>query len=415
MITNLLRLLFTRSLKPFIFTKDGTGELNMEVPELGIYVHIPFCTTLCPFCPYNKIKYDRALAAAYKDALIKEIYMAGALNNKKVKITSVYLGGGSPALMLDELPDVLTGIRNNFNIESNIGIELHPRDVNEGALLKLKNMGFDMVSIGIQSFEEKSLSTLGREYIDGASKVKMAAAAGFTTIDVDLMFGIKGQTKEDLKNDFITAFTSGATQVSTYPFIDFSYADNKSKPLGKKQKKELLRYLEKVSEEFDCVRTAVWTFGKRDVAKYSSVTRDNFIGFGPSATSLLKDFFKINTFSVEEYIKSINDGKIPTALTLNFTKRTRGLYWLFWNSYTLKINRDNFKKLFHRELEDLFKFELWLGVFMRLIRKTKEGYELTEKGTYKYHLVEQAYTHQYIDKTWSIARAEPWPNNIKLY
>ncbi|KZL90515.1 radical SAM protein [Clostridium magnum] len=133
--------------------------------------------------------------------------------------------------MLEELSDILTALKSNFNIESNIGIELHPRDIKEETLLKLKNIGFDMVSIGIQSFEEKCLRILGREYINGAEKVKMAAAAGFTTIDVDLIFGIEEQTKEDLKSDFITAFNSGATQVSTYPFIDFSYANNKSKPL----------------------------------------------------------------------------------------------------------------------------------------------------------------------------------------
>lgn len=415
MITDFLRLLFTRSFKPFIFTNKNNYTLNMDVPELGIYVHIPFCTTLCPFCPYNKIKYDKALASLYKDALIKEINMVGSVNKKKNKITSVYFGGGSPALMLEELSDILTALRNNFNIKSNIGIELHPRDVNEKTLLNLKSIGFDMVSIGIQSFEEKSLKVLGREYIKGSEKVKMAATAGFTTIDVDLIFGIEGQTQKDLEKDFITAFESGATQVSTYPFIDFSYANNKSKPLGKKDKKKLLEYLEIVSDKLQCTRTAVWTFGKKDVPKYSSVTRDNFIGFGPSATTLLKDVFKINTFSVVEYINSINNENIPTALTLNFTKRTRALYWLFWNSYTLKINNKNFKKLFNSELEEIFKYELRLGKIMGLISKTEDGYELTEKGTYKYHLVEQAYTHQYIDKTWRIARQEAWPENIKLY
>ena len=415
MITDLLRVLFTKSLKPFIFTNENNLNLNMDVPELGIYVHIPFCTTLCPFCPYNKIQYDKALATSYKDALIKEINMVSAQGKKKSKITSVYFGGGSPALMLDELSDILAALKNNFHIKSNIGIELHPRDVNEEALQKLKNIGFDMISIGIQSFNEKCLKTLGREYISGTEKVKLASAAGFTTIDVDLIFGISGQTKETLKSDFITAFNSGATQVSTYPFIDFSYAHNKSKPLGKKHKKELLQYLERVSEELQCTRTAVWTFGKKNVPKYSSVTRDNFIGFGPSATTLLKDFFKINTFSVTEYIKCVNNNKIPTSLTLNFTKRTRALYWLFWNSYTLKISNDSFEKLFNNKLEHIFKFELWLGRLMGLIRKTKEGYELTEKGTYKYHLVEQAYTHQYIDKTWRIARQEPWPDKITLY
>ncbi|MDP4089767.1 MAG: radical SAM protein [Bacillota bacterium] len=415
MVTNLLRLLFTRSFKPFVFTCRNDRNLNLDVPELGIYVHIPFCTTLCPFCPYNKVQFDKSLAITYKDALLKEIYMAGSLNRNNNKITSVYFGGGSPALMLEELSDILIALKNNFSITSNIAIELHPRDVNEETLLKLKNIGFDMVSLGIQSFQEKCLKVLGRDYINGVEKVKMAAAAGFDTIDVDLIFGMEGQGKDDLKDDFTTAFKSGATQVSTYPFIDFSYADNKSKPLGKRDKKELLEYLAAVSGELQCSRTAVWTFGKKDAPRYSSVTRDNFIGFGSSATTLLKDHFKINTFSVEEYIKCINNEKIPTALTLNFTKRTRALYWLFWNSYTLKLNNGSFKNLFNDELGHLFKFELRLGILMGLIRKTCTGYELTEKGIYKYHLIEQAYTHQYIDKTWRIARQEAWPDKIKLY
>lgn len=71
MITNFLRLLLTRSSKPFIFLNENNYELNMDVPELGIYVHIPFCTTICSFCPYNKVKYDKSLAASFKDALIK--------------------------------------------------------------------------------------------------------------------------------------------------------------------------------------------------------------------------------------------------------------------------------------------------------------------------------------------------------
>jgi oxygen-independent coproporphyrinogen-3 oxidase len=354
------------------------------------------------------------MAKKYKIALIKEINMAGSLINNKI-ITSVYFGGGSPALMLEELPDIIKALRDNFHINCNIGIELHPRDVNESALLKLKNMGFDMVSIGIQSFQEKSLKILGRENINGAEKVEIAYKAGFKTIDVDLIFGIENQCEEDLKKDFKTAFQSGATQVSTYPFIDFSYANNKSKPLCKRDKKKLLKYLEKVSEELQCTRTAVWTFGKKHIPKYSSITRDNFIGFGPSATTLLKNFFKINTFSVEEYINCINNEQLPTALTLKFTQRTRALYWLFWNSYTLKINSENFKKLFNKDLEQIFKFELRLGRLLGLISKTNEGYSLTEKGIYKYHLVEQSYTHQYIDKTWRIAQQEPWPERIKLY
>jgi len=415
MITNILRVLFTRSFKPLAFTNNVNYKLNFEIEELGIYVHIPFCRTMCPFCPYNKTNYDSCLALSYKDALIKEINMIGSMYNSKRKITSVYFGGGSPALMIDELNEIMDTLKENFNISENIGIELHPRDINESNLLKLRTIGFDMVSIGIQSFQDRCLKALDREYIDGAEKVRMVRESGFKTIDVDLIFGIPTQKEEDIREDFLAAFKAGATQVSTYPFIDFSYANNKNKPLGKKEKKKFLQCLENTSREIACDRTSVWTFGEKNVQRYSSITRDNFIGFGVSATTLLKEIFKINTFSVEEYIKVIKKGKIPTALTMEFTERTRALYWLFWNSYTLKLNNNSFNKLFNKNLEQMFKIELKIGRALGLIKKADSSYELTKRGAYIYHLVEQSYTHQYIDSTWRTARENPWPEEIKLY
>lgn len=415
MITNILRVLFTRSFKPLAFTNKGEYKLDLEVEELGIYVHIPFCRTLCPFCPYNKTKYNGTLALNYKEALIKEINIIGSITESKRKITSVYFGGGTPALMIDELGDIMGALKANFNISKNIGIELHPRDINENNLAKLRALGFDMVSVGIQSFQSNCLEALDREYIDGAEKVALAKAAGFKTIDVDLIFGIPAQREEDLRADFLSAFKAGATQVSTYPFIDFSYANNKNKPLGKEEKKKLLRCLENTSKEIACDRTSVWTFGERNVQKYSSITRDNFIGFGASATTLLKDIFKINTFSTEEYIKAISEDKVPTALTLKFNERTRALYWLFWNSYTLKLNNEAFRKLFGKKLDEIFDFELKAGRILGMVKKVEAGYDLTKRGAYIYHLLGQSYTHQYIDNTWRIAMENPWPEEIKLY
>ena len=415
MITNILRVLFTRSFRPLAFTNKVDYKLNLEVEELGIYVHIPFCRTLCPFCPYNKTKYNSSLALNYKEALIKEINIIGSMCKVKRKITSVYFGGGTPALLIDELGEIIDALRTNFNINENIGIELHPRDIDENNLLKLRTVGFDMVSVGIQSFQNSCLEALDREYIDGAEKVAMVKAAGFKTIDVDLIFGIPAQKEEDLREDFLSAFKAGATQVSTYPFIDFSYANNKNKPLGKEEKRKLLQCLENTSKEIACDRTSVWTFGERNVHKYSSITRDNFIGFGASATTLLKEIFKINTFSPKEYIKAINEDKIPTALTMRFSERTRALYWLFWNSYTLKLNNEAFKKLFNKSLENMFSIELKVGRLFGMLKKVEKGYELTKRGAYVYHLLEQSYTHQYIDNTWRIARENPWPKEIKLY
>lgn len=413
MVTNIFRIIATRSFKSISFT-NKIEEMDSNMKELGLYVHIPFCEKLCPFCPYNKVEFDKNLANEYKDALIKEIENMGVFYGEK-NITSVYFGGGTPALMIDSLGEIIKALKYNFNIKANIGIELHPRDINEIMLRSLIDIGFDMVSIGIQSFNKDNLKTLGREYINGAEKINLVKNAGFKVIDVDLIFGIKGQTKENLIEDFEIAIKNGATQVSTYPFIDFSYAKNKSKPMGKYEKKELLQSLESISENLGLKRTSVWTFGKEGISKYSSITRDSYIGFGPSAATLTNNYFKINTFSVPEYIKVMDTKLTATSLTMDFTKRVRALYWGFWNAYTLEFNSKSFKDLFNEDLDKFFKIELFLARVLGMIEKIDSGYKLTKRGTYIYHLLEQHYTHQYIDKTLKICSNEPWPKEIKLY
>lgn len=414
MISNILRILVARSFKPLKFTSKGAKYIDNNVDNFGIYVHVPFCEKLCSFCPYNKVLYNKRLASDYLKALIKEIDLV-ARSYKGKTITSVYFGGGTPALLIDELDIIVKKLKEYFIIEKSIGIELHPRDINKELASKLIKIGFDMVSVGIQSFQKEELKTLGREYINGTEKVEIVKEAGFRVIDVDLIFGIGGQTDKRLKVDFLQAFKSGATQVSTYPFIDFSYANNKDKPLSGKGKKYLLKMLEEISKGEGIERTAVWTFGIKNTEKYSSITRDTYIGFGPSASTLTNSSFKINTFNIKEYIKSVDSNENPKALTMEFSKRMRGVYWLFWNAYTLKLSKENYLNLMKRNLEEDFGIEIFLSRLFRLLRRTKEGYELTKLGAYIYHILEQHYTHQYIDKTWKVSKEEAWPKEVKLY
>jgi oxygen-independent coproporphyrinogen-3 oxidase len=293
---------------------------------------------------------------------------------------------------------VLDAFGEHFIIEGNIGTELHPDNVTPSLVAELKDFGFNIVSLGIQSF-----------------KLEMIAKKGFRAIDVDLIFGIPGQTPKDLREDMIKAAEYGATQISTYPFIDFTYANNMQKPLNKKEKRVLLDSIVKTSEEMGFTRTSVWTFAKKDTPKYSSITRDNFLGYGPSATTLLKDNFRINTFSVSEYINTLEDKRIPTALIFNFSERARYLYWLFWSCYNLDIDKNNFFQLFNKDLDSNFWWEIKVGKLLGIIENDGDGYKLTGKGAYLFHLVEQKYTNQYIDKTWKMARKTPWPEKIVLY
>ena len=134
------------------------------------------------------------------------------------------------------------------------------------------------------------------------------------------------------------AFANGANHIAIYPFIDFSFTDSKIPKMRKKEKRKLLDEITLYCESKGYHRDSIWTFSNNENAKYSSMTRDNFLGFGCSATTLLKDQFKINTFSIDEYEKRIAENKLPTSLTIRFTKRQRMIYYLFWTAYSTKIS-----------------------------------------------------------------------------
>ena len=415
LLTSLMRIYLTRSFKPFVFKGGACKPLDYEnLADLGLYVHIPFCRSLCSFCPYCKVMYDKQKASDYKTALLKEIELATEGTDAKKEVTSLYFGGGTPALMIDDLKDIINALQRQFTIRGGIGVELHPDDVSEETLCKLKQAGVTMVSLGIQSFNEACLGKLGRQGNDTAFKVRLVREYGFDVTDVDLIFAIPGQTHEILAKDVKTAFDSGATQISTYPFIDFTFADNTYKPLSQKMKKQMLKKLTAYCRSIQVDRTSVWTFAKPGTEKYSSVTRDNFIGFGVSATTLLKDSFKINTFSIESYIDRVDAGALPTSLTLHFTQRQRAVYFLFWSAYGMKIDPRKFEKILGVPLSQMYGVELWLSEKLGYLRKKDGLYELTEKAAYFYHTIEQVYTTAYIDKMWNISRNQPFPEQIIL-
>ena len=144
------------------------------------------------------------------------------------------------------------------------------------------------------------------------------------------------------------------------------------------------------------------------------MTRDNFLGFGCSATTLLKEQFKINTFSVEEYCKRIEQKKLPTSLTLRFTRRQRMVYFLFWTAYSTEVDSAAFESFFDVPLRKMYGMELKLAKRLGFITEEDGIYRMTLKGAFYYHYYENFYTLAYIDKMWGILRKEAFPARIKL-
>ncbi|NBK91273.1 radical SAM protein [bacterium 1XD21-13] len=414
-ITNLTRMWLTRSRKPFLFTGEFDEQLPFEECEqLGLYVHIPFCRSICSFCPYCKVLYSRELCDRYLDALLKEIHLVGGQSHHKKTVTSLYFGGGTPALAAECLSEIIEALEQYFIIKEGIGIELHPEDVTISLLQQLKNAGVTRISIGIQSFLEKYQALLGRRSIDLSSMSHALKAVPFETVSMDFIFALPGQTFTDLKTDIDTAFGHGANHIAIYPFIDFTFTASPLPAMKKKEKRRLLNEVTKYCLKQGFMRTSIWTFSSQKGAKYSSMTRDNFLGFGCSAATLLKEQFKINTFSVEAYCRRIDHRQPPTSLTLRFSLRQRMVYYLFWTAYSTKINEADFERFFNVPLKRMYGLELAAAKLLGLVTEKNGIYRMTLKGAFYYHYYESFYTLAYIDKMWGIMRREAFPGQIEL-
>jgi oxygen-independent coproporphyrinogen-3 oxidase len=184
--------------------------------------------------------------------------------------------------------------------------------------------------------------------------------------------------------------------------------------MDKKQKRKLLDGITLYCQEKGYVRDSIWTFSNNESAKYSSMTRNNFLGFGCSATTLLKDQFKINTFSVEEYQKRIDAHELPTSLTIRFTQRQRMIYYLFWTAYSTRVNVEDFERFFGVSLKRMYGFEFWLAKNLGLVTENNGVFQMTLKGAFYYHYYENYYTLSYIDQMWGVMRKEAFPENIKF-
>lgn len=413
-ITDLTRMWLTRSVKPFTFRNEYDQVLPYEDCQgLGLYVHIPFCRTLCSFCPYCKELYSREKCDRYLDALLREIHLAGGRFPGRKEATSLYFGGGTPALAADRLGEVIHALKEHFVITQGIGVELHPDNVTVPVLNTLREAGVTKLSVGIQSFQEKYQHILSRAPVDRSRMAEALALAPFETVSMDFIFALPGQTFEDLRADVDAAFQCGANHVAIYPFIDFSFTSGDIPPMSKREKRALLDHITRYCLDQGYTRNSIWTFSRGN-AGYSSMTRDNFLGFGCSAATLLRGQFKVNTFDLDEYCGRVHSGAPPTALTLRFTPRQRMVYYLFWTAYSTRVDSRAFERFFGVPLQKMYGFELWLAKRLGFVTERSGVYEMTLKGAFYYHYYENFYTLSYIDKMWGLLRREAFPDRMEL-
>ncbi len=173
--------------------------MTMKVPPLSLYIHLPWCVRKCPYCDFNShTAGDSALRSRYVAALLDDLALEAERADGR-PIESIFLGGGTPSLFTpDEIGQILDAAKNDFDVAADceITMEGNPGTVERGDLAGFRRAGVNRMSLGAQSFDEEMLSALGR--IHGPDEIfeafDDACAAGFDSINIDLMFGLPGQT-----------------------------------------------------------------------------------------------------------------------------------------------------------------------------------------------------------------------------
>ena len=181
-----------------------------------IYIHVPFCRSKCRYCAFNSIVGGADIRAAYVDALCNEINLRG----QREAVETIYFGGGTPTtLTLAQLEKILGAVRKNFHVDkrAEVTIEANPGTVDENFLRGLQTLGFNRISLGVQSFDDALLKILGRIHTSRAAVDTVALAKKFFgNVSVDLMYGLPTQTLDDVRRDVSRFGALDVEHVSIY-------------------------------------------------------------------------------------------------------------------------------------------------------------------------------------------------------
>ncbi|MBI5006354.1 MAG: oxygen-independent coproporphyrinogen III oxidase [Nitrosomonadales bacterium] len=199
-------------------------EIGGVSKPLSLYVHIPFCNTLCFYCACNKVvTKDFSKADLYVKYLTKEIEMQAALLGNSRRVEQLHFGGGTPTFLSDdELRTVMGAIRKNFELvaDGEYSIEIDPRKVSDATVALLGEMGFNRISIGVQDFDaavQKAVNRIQSEE-ETLQVIKAARANGFKSVSIDLIYGLPKQTIEGFKTTLDKVIAVNPDRLSIYNY-----------------------------------------------------------------------------------------------------------------------------------------------------------------------------------------------------
>lgn len=361
----------------------------------SIYIHIPYCKQKCTYCNFY-LKTNLKDKNKLIESLIKEISLTKNYL-KDTKLKSLYFGGGTPSLLNKENLDLIfRKVKKYYQVssEAEITIECNPEDLTIEKLKDLKNIGFNRLSIGIQSFKDEDLIFMNRNHNrnQGINSVKNAKDAGFKNISIDLIFSLPNQSLKDWNENLRMAFELDIQHISSYSLtieektkLKYLIENNKLSELVDIESSNHFRLLVEECEKRGFIQYEISNFGKKN---YFSTHNSNywvgseFLGIGPSAHSYNGESRRWNISSNSKYIQSIKNNIIPSneeKLTNSekFNDYIMTSLRTIWGADLILIKK-KFGKTIHSDLNK--QIQKWIK--SKDIFQEKEKIYLTTKGKF---------------------------------
>ncbi len=410
---------------------DPTTETRVPGPVPGqrymLYMHVPFCERLCPYCSFNRFPFAEDRARPYFANMRKEMLM---LKDLGYDFDSVYIGGGTPTILLDELCDTIDLARETFSIRE-VSSETNPNHLIPSYLDKLQGR-VQRLSVGVQSFDDGLLKQMDRYEKYGSSEEILAriqdASPYFVSMNADMIFNFPAQTEDILIRDIEKVIESNASQTTFYPLmaspsVERSLAQTVGKVDYVREQKFYEIICELLTGELPGVAPktpgaqgevglfehgSAWTFNRRDVhpapvpAAVSPdgaasaaeaedrgmideyvVDYEEYPAIGSGGITYLGSSLYVNTFSVVDYNAAIERGSMSIMGKTTFSKKQRMRYRFMMQLFGLRLDKQQFKRDFgctvERGLPAEMAFMASVGAFAT---NNDEELTLTAKGRY---------------------------------
>lgn len=328
------------------FAEDNyrqAAEQSNQQPDakaLSIYIHIPFCKSLCYYCACNKIITQKtSRAVEYLEYLKKEIHLQASLFDKKRSVTQLHLGGGTPTYLTQEqLTDLMDTLHSAFNLDISeqrqFSLEIDPRTITPEQIQQLRDLGFNRVSFGVQDFDPDVQKAVNRIQSDEQVEGLMTAArkAEFRSISVDLIYGLPLQTVDSFNTTLDKIIALRPDRIAAYSYAHLPKlvrAQRLIRPEDMPPPERKLELLELTIRrlcsagyvyigmdhfalpEDELAQARINDTLQRNFQGYSTHADCDLIGLGVSSIGKVGDTYSQNVKELSQYYAYLNKGELP--------------------------------------------------------------------------------------------------------